>query len=61
MTESVRINAQEGRGVYIDSFEQDVWISIQTGAGSAHCVIPRDEAYKMLKTLHELLGQMEEA
>jgi hypothetical protein len=36
-------------------------LSVQTSGGSAYCVIPRDEAYKMLKTLHELLGQMEEA
>ena len=60
MTESVRIEAQQNRAVYMDSFDQDIWFSIQTGAGSAHCVVPRDEAYKMLKTLHELLGQMEE-
>jgi hypothetical protein len=61
MSESIRISAEEGRGVYIDSFEQDVWLSIQTRGGSAHCVIPRDEAKKMITALQELLGQMEKA
>jgi len=61
MSESVRISAEDNRSVYLDQFEQDIWLSVQTSGGGAHCVIPRDQAYKMLKTLHELLGQMEEA
>jgi hypothetical protein len=61
MSDSIRISAEDRRSVYIDQFDQDIWLSIQTSSGGAHCVIPRDEAYKMLKALHELLGQMEEA
>jgi hypothetical protein len=60
MSDSVRIQADENRAVYVGQFDQDIWLSIQVHGGGAHCVIPRDEAYKMLKTLHELLGQMEE-
>ena len=59
MAESIRIEAQERRAVYLDHFDGDIWMSIQTTGGSANCVIDKKNAYEMLKALHELLGQME--
>jgi hypothetical protein len=61
MGESIRIEAQERRAVYLDHFDGDIWMSLQTTGGNAYCVIGKEEAYKMLKALHELLGQAEEA
>ena len=59
MSESVRIQAQDRRSVFIDQFDGDIWLSIQTNSGGAHCVIPLDEAQKMVDTLIHFLAQEE--
>ena len=59
MTESILIKAQDNRTVFVDQNDNDIWLSIQTNSGGAHCVIPRDEADKMVKALQDLIGKME--
>jgi len=59
MSESILIKAQDNRTVFVDQNDNDIWLSIQTNGGGAHCVIPRDEAQKMVKALQEFLGKME--
>jgi len=59
MSESIIIKAKDNRSVFVDQIDNDIWLSIQTNSGSSHCVIPRDEAKKMITALQELLGQME--
>jgi len=61
MSDSVRFQADESRAVYVGKFDQDIWLSIQVHGGGAHCVIPKEEAFKMLKTLEEFLTHMEDA
>jgi len=55
MSDSVRIQADENRAVYVGQFDQDIWLSIQVHGGGAHCVIPRDQAKIMLETLQNFL------
>ena len=57
MADSIRIKAEENRNVYIDQFDNSIWLSIQTRGGSSYCVIPREEAQKMVDTLIHLLAQ----
>lgn len=59
ITESVQIKALDNRNVYVDHYDDDVWLSIQTSAGSANCVIPMAEAQKMFNALKELLASRE--
>ena len=59
MTESIIIKAQNNTSVFVDENDKDIWLSIQTNSGGAHCVIPRDEADKMVKALIDLIGKME--
>jgi len=55
MSDSVRIQADENRAVYVGQFDNDIWLSIQTNGGGAHCVIPRDQAKIMLEALQNFL------
>lgn len=59
MTESIIIRAQDNRSVFVDQNDKDIWLSIQTNSGGANCVIPREEANKMVKILQDLIGKME--
>ena len=59
MTESIIIKAQDNRSVFVDQNDNDIWLSIQTNSGSSHCVIPREQAQKMVDTLIHLLAQEE--
>ena len=57
MTDSIIIKAEEDRNVYINQFDNSIWLSIQVRGGSSYCVIPREEAQKMVDTLIHLLAQ----
>jgi hypothetical protein len=57
MADSIVIKAEENRNVYIDQFDNAIWLSIQMRGGSAYCVIPREEAQKMVDTLIHFLAQ----
>ena len=59
MADSIIIKAEEDRNVYINQFDNSIWLSIQVRGGSSYCVIPREEAQKMVDTLIHLLAQEE--
>jgi hypothetical protein len=57
MSESVKIQAQDKRAVFIDQFDGDIWLSVQTSGSNSYCVIPKEQAQKMVDTLIHFLAQ----
>ena len=57
MADSIIIKAEEDRNVYIDQFDNSIWLAIQMRGGSSCCVIPRKEVQKMVDTLIHFLAQ----
>ncbi len=45
------------RVVFIDKYDDnEVWLSIQVSGGGANCVLPREEALKMVEAIRRALG-----
>jgi hypothetical protein len=45
------------RVVFVDKYDDnEVWLSIQVQGGGANCVLPREEAIKMVEAIQRALG-----
>jgi hypothetical protein len=52
--ESTLISA-ENANVFVDKYDDGVWLSIQTMQGGAHCVIKPDQVKTMIVAMQNIL------
>jgi hypothetical protein len=45
-----------GSVVFIDEFDDGVWVSIQTRCGSAHACVSKEEARRMIEALQRVIN-----
>lgn len=53
--EEVIIKADNGRTVFVDQFDEGLWLSIQVQGGSAHTVLTREQAEQLLAAVQQVL------
>lgn len=60
MTETVDLNTriettERGECVFIDQFDDDVWLSVQVNGGSARCTLTKEQARQMMDAIQRVL------
>jgi len=58
--EEVVIKGLEDSRVFVDEFDDDIWLSIQVKMGGARCILKRDQAQLLVEELQKLLGGQSE-
>lgn len=53
--EEVVIKTDNGRTVFVDQFDEGLWLSIQVQGGSAHTVLTREQAEQLLAAVQQVL------
>jgi hypothetical protein len=60
MTESIRIEAQDRRAIFVDKYDDGVWINLMATGGSANCVLNKEQAQSLLEALQSVIqGEVE--
>lgn len=52
---STRIDVDSHSVVFVDQFDEDVWLSIQVRNGSANCVMTKAQARKLIEALTQVV------
>lgn len=60
MTETVDLNTriettERGECVFIDQFDDDIWLSLQVRGGSARCTLTKEQARQMMDAIQRVL------
>ena len=55
--EEVVIKGLDDSRVFVDEFDDDIWLSIQVRMGGARCILKRDQAKLLVEELQKLLQQ----
>lgn len=60
MTETVDLNTriettEQGECVFIDQFDDDIWLSLQVRGGSARCTLTKEQARQMMDAIQRVL------
>ena len=60
MTAAVDLNTriettEHGECVFIDQFDDDVWLSLQVRGGSARCTLTKEQAREMVAAIQRVL------
>ena len=49
------VKAEEDTTVFVDRFDDDVWLSLQIRRGSANCVLTKDQARELIAALTKVV------
>lgn len=52
---SARIDAENSGVVFVDQFDDDVWLAIHVRNGSANCVMTKAQARKLIEALTQVV------
>ena len=50
------ISANEGNRVFVDAYDDGIWLSMTVRGGSAYTTMTREQAKEMLKALETILA-----
>jgi hypothetical protein len=53
--EEVVIKGLDDGRVFVDEFDDDIWLSIQVRMGGARCILKRDQVKLLVEELQKLL------
>lgn len=51
-------STDSGSVIFVDKFDDEVWVSIQVRNGSARCLLSKQEAMKMIGALKNIVESM---